>query len=739
MWTFYLNDVEVDEPIGWDSVEFVLHRSDEFVGLENIFSDQSLKFYGNGATIIQTIFEADGIDGVIEFKVIENCETSTSTEEYSINLITYNQEEDGVSVQIEKSDFDRKFKNRLEVPVNLDSTTALDGEDLSDFTIENIKLHSKEIYKQAKLIQNPLLTSIVDEHTFSISPALNRFFFPLQISTSELLTAYEISELIKFNTPSEAWEISYKMFEPGGDITVDYKLKGTLYDACPDNRSFVFALRYDYGDDAIFESTIPEGSLIEATLYEQTGGIITIPFDIEGSFTVPYVAEREILIYISLSNYRNFNTVSPSPSVFQYDNDSDNFLTFSQITQYSPSSARSFLVHEAFAKTAEYITGVKDCFRSDFFGRTNSFPNTYSENGCGAYVAISNGLNIRNMLQKDDTNFPIITSFQDLFNALNAVYNLGIRIELVSGKRYIRVEPKSYFFSSTSDIVLENPSNVSITPAIEYIYNEFEIGYRKFETEEINGIDEFNTTHNYSLPVIKAKKRLSQFSQFIAGGFAIEQTRRQQYTEKPTTDYKYDNDNFLICVNPTEITSDEYGEGSETYTPGTVSERNENFSSVVNVFSPETAYNLRLSPARMGANWCSWLLASLYAKDDKIIKFLNGKGNYLVQTESSNDCEATGLISENGNLTENTSGETPYFKPIYVNLSYPLTLAEFKTLETNSNKSIAITGCQEQAGFIKEVKYKPCEGMAEFKLLVSTCLDGEFDSSFDDSFDIGTC
>jgi hypothetical protein len=68
---------------------------------------------------------------------------------------------------------------------------------------------------------------------------------------------------------------------------------------------------------------------------------------------------------------------------------------------------------------------------------------------------------------------------------------------------------------------------------------------------------------------------------------------RQQYAATATDSYQNDDDGFLISVRR---------DGT-----GFLPEKNEPFESVANLISPQTAYNLRLSPFRMLLNWAIWL------------------------------------------------------------------------------------------------------------------------------------
>ncbi len=54
-WKFYLDNIEVEEPIGWDGIEFTAIRMESH-GIDQPFSTE-VKFYNKGARYIKLIFD----------------------------------------------------------------------------------------------------------------------------------------------------------------------------------------------------------------------------------------------------------------------------------------------------------------------------------------------------------------------------------------------------------------------------------------------------------------------------------------------------------------------------------------------------------------------------------------------------------------------------------------------------------------------------------------------------------
>lgn len=414
----------------------------------------------------------------------------------------------------------------------------------------------------------------------------------------------------------------------------------------------------------------------------------------------------------------------------------------------SPSECSGIMIYEALNRISESITGQTDAIRSDYFGRPDSSPKTYGEYGCESLSLITSGKKLRNMLQKNGASFPITTSFSELFQALNVHNNLGVRVERDGTEYRLRIEPKEYFFQRTSIFTANEPETLTEEIAKERLYNDIEIGYNQWEIEATNGIDEPNTKHFYSIPTTNIKNKLQQTTNFITGGYAIEMTRRIQYNENPTTDWKYDDNKFIISLNRIEVTSNQYSDSEETYGIGEVSERDELFTTVDNLISPETAYNLRFSPARAAINWYKSIAPALLKKSNTAIKFTSGQGNTKMITELVEDCAVTnGPITEDQDIDDSDTifsgvDKIALYSPIWISFEYPLNYSEFVTIRDNSNKAITVEcGDRTYFGFVEEINYKPNlnGGVADFKLLVAYCYQGAFDNGFDNGFDISQC
>ncbi|MGL5132679.1 MAG: hypothetical protein ACRC78_09135, partial [Planktothrix sp.] len=233
--------------------------------------------------------------------------------------------------------------------------------------------------------------------------------------------------------------------------------------------------------------------------------------------------------------------------------------------------------------------------------------------------------------------------------------------------------------------------------ALKYYYSQIEIGFPKLDAAQINGIDEFNTVRRYSAPLTQAKAKFSLKSIWKASGYEIESQRRLQGATK---DSRNDDNLFIVNVRRDGLTFK--------------TDKDEDFTSVTNLFSPETAYNLKISPARNMKRWLKFLASPLWAVVDKVYKFSYGETNYQMTSQLTTEFEP---VDEGGNLDANDI--EPVWYPEVYSFKHPLTRQQFRLIRENPYGCIKFKDNldNEMEGFVLEVSHKPMERVGEFKLL----------------------
>jgi len=227
---------------------------------------------------------------------------------------------------------------------------------------------------------------------------------------------------------------------------------------------------------------------------------------------------------------------------------------------------------------------------------------------CGKNYFITNGYQLRGI------DRPINTDFEWLFTHINKMFCLGAELT----NDCLRIEQRGKLASCINPIDLgEVTGTLKING--EFLYSTIIVGYLKWQSDTVYGNDEFNANHTYQTDMVSKSNTLSLQSELIASGYLIEKLRRQSLDPNALKqqDNELDDRLFIISVLP----------NGKDYK----AETNEFFTEVTGIISPETAYNLRISPKRNLMNWQ---------------KFWAGLGNLTLTANQGNE----GLVSTLNNV-----------------------------------------------------------------------------------------
>src|SRR5690606_6658291 len=249
--------------------------------------------------------------------------------------------------------------------------------------------------------------------------------------------------------------------------------------------------------------------------------------------------------------------------------------------------------------------------------------------------------------------------------------------------------------------------NVKRTTDASLFYKSIEIGYEKGgEYEEAMGLDEYNVRNSYTTCIHRVDNKYTKLSKYRADTYGIEFARRKPFADYSTEDTNYDQDIFFVdCESlPTREVVD--GRTTSIYYPRLW---NYDFNQLPRgVFSPETAYNLRITPfnslLRHGWNISSGL--DKYPNDK--VKYASSKGNSNLIT----------LHKENGTIF-NSQLERGRYEPETIEFDHVCTDELIKLLDNNSN--ILSANIRNVYGLIE---FKNEEGQLEKGYLLSLKPNG---------------
>ena len=743
-WKFYLNNIEVEEPIGWDAVEFTAIRMESH-GIDQPFSTE-LKFYNKGAKLIKSYYDTQFINAEIAISIISDVGYNGAPYQFDgfLNMAIYQEhnvcDTDSweITVGIIDDNFRENFKARQDVEIDLTSTKDLDGNTISVLTQREVRLHKQELYLSANA-KNFQATVHAQTSTQDV-------VVPLYWQQSDFKETYgsTVDTNLTYIYPAVYGQSCFfqnngaglRCFEATGsfDLTIDNNH--------PSNSVDVKVYFIDVNG-----TTPGTPSYIINTTQNPGTQNYAVTFN-NWSLCVNPGIKLTLLVYASY-------TGNPYTSDVTIDNVK---LSLTEISKGEWASTANVLTIEDWLKRSIYLmTGSNNKLLSDAF----------SESGDGCYWnnVLTNGLHIRGADGQDNLG-SLKTTWKQVFEDLDKIFCLGWAFEWTGTEWKIRVEPREYFYQNQISQTFTNVGEVDQLAKVDLIKNNITLGFTdKWKNIQLSGVYAIHTDRNYFVgnrAMNEASSaKLDMRSGIIGEGYAIEFSRRLSGITfgGATSDRPNDYETFIIWINRNEITVNpveltEYAipdeTGSKTFAIGTVSVSS---NSILTSNSPLSAlYNIYHTPARIAGRWWKVLGMNTYGLANPIMRYQVGQyqtGYSSAIEDSTEPCVQypSGYLLEENTDIYSALLQTEYqyylFKPIGIEFSYPQSLCDFLTLSQDEQyKKVRLTsGSLDIQGFITEATNQPEDasgGTTKFTLLMSAqdaLAGGAFDAGFDDGYD----
>lgn len=731
---------EITEPEGWKDARLLLERDENFHSLIEKF-DSPFLFYGNngfedgGVDFIRYIEKTYGFDADLTVDIDVSFNSGISYEDIFTGLYDFTLTEEinlnKIKSGIIRNDLWSKFVSRLETPINLQSPTGLDGDPVDVIDPINIILPSQTINKTTSytgqmggtdddityaldFVQSLGANGASDDYTAYIqgNVDLDQDEIPDSFNTVagfvvaviDVPTAVEIADengevTISLNSAKINMDMFSSYFmesvEPDPTTLTSISIVARFFVQKNNDTPILlglgsgathsgFGVPGDTGISHDFNISFTEMVFTPASLIVNVLPVDTLKVFIQWDFVFNLAIGADDPIKWSFRRFNYFNFESDITYVFK--------------SQFPNSTSQGFLVHDAGRLITDRIISENNKFSSELLGGAYTSP-SYESEGCGYRNFLLKGLHIRkyNLAQK-----PFFISFMEWWNGINPILNLGLSYETIDGEEVIQIEKKEDFYSDEVSINFDEVFDIVRTYDESVIYKKAIVGYSRWESESISGIDDPQSIHTYATRLKKTGSDLTIKSEFMAASLAIEETRRQSL--KKSKDYRLDNETFILALNESNTSPD-------GFTP----ELDENFSSITNLLNPETRYNSRLTPARNFLRWLNVINGCLQTYLDSVYKFVQGEGNYDMTSDlidSTPNCdEYQTPISEKQDIqvTDN-----------YLHLADLLTMNikmswdDYKTVRDNRKKSIGIsqTDANHTKFKIKSLSYRLADSKA---------------------------
>jgi hypothetical protein len=292
----------------------------------------------------------------------------------------------------------------------------------------------------------------------------------------------------------------------------------------------------------------------------------------------------------------------------------------------------------------------------------------------------------------------IKTSLRDFFTSYNSDFGLGMGMI----GNILRIEEKAFWVQYTDIVDLGEVSKLKHTPATDLLINNIKIGTPNQDYDDVNGKQEFNTTHEYSAPITRVAKELNLVKVYRSDCYGIEFTRLN-LDGKVTTDNNSDNDVFQIHIEDAPR-ADGFYHLDRSLNPG-----------ATGLLTPLTVFNLYLTPARGIRRNGNYIRSLFYKLDAKYLTF---------QTSDKNDAVLAGGIVENADI-QIASLDPALFSCNYLEFETKVPFDLFEILAISPLK--AFTGTWAGFSFVgipNKISIQPGDNASQtFQLLASPSTD----------------
>lgn len=725
----------IDEPVGWDAIEWTAKRNMKHHGMFLNISTDSFEFVGDAFTILNNEYDTYGANADLTFLVEYDCDYTNFWTEYYRGKFDFNTyvRECGdyccVKIAISSNSCVDVFLSRNDQDINLATTVDLDNKSVTPLTEYAVRFNGQTIVLRNKANNDggePFNYTIADNlgtaggryyyfPCYLPTNVINEFgSFPINQGAPDLIQktngTAQINQgsLTDYNDYAQFLTIYQNINDPtftlDSQVNVYWKAKGNFNITTNYNGTVKLTLVAERTNWSNSTNQATMGTVTIATGVTLTANVqTTIAFDETYSIAVdlPNSNLSAFYFYWYIEILKNAASAADTVDVnIDYDAGVDmNYYWISADSNSYPVNVGCYNLQDVMMFLPHTYTG-QDCFEI--------IQNAAKLN----FFHITNGLKIRRIEQPLIPN--IFTNWQFMFNNIQKIFNIGWGF--TDNETKLMIGELSDFYQEDYFLNLGAIDKVTFTHARDLTYAGATIGYNKWEGEEYNGLDAVNTKRDYARNIDSNNNKLELMSDIIADGYTIEITRRRSQDNNGTEDWRFDNDIFIVNI----IYSEEYDQ-IMTY--------NGIDSGAANIYSPSTRYNYKITPARMMMEWMKVTTAAnpTYSLDD--MQFRSGTGNYLAEGLMNTQYSLeTAVISESQTLTNDDFDQQTFVRPlwqtIYADFEAPMSMSQFETIKQNPYGLIlfecAGNGYQ---GWIIECNHRPNDGMASLKLLLQNLLD----------------
>ena len=602
----------------WADISTSLTEHDVYKGVLREFSN-TFEFNGYIRNRIVSMLDIYGYDVAIYLSIEKGNDNKEQwsfvqwSDELKADIQSIDIDELTCKIDFADNEFTAKLMARHDTKVNLDVTESIDGDNIGGLAYSDIKLHDRKLTINSRL-------EFIDDSQEYVRDLINNDFV-LTIPFNLIYAAdsnWKNIALYKGLTIDLGSNAVYLNNDVAKTFHVKIALNGELFMRLQDNilgkLGFEIVLvKVKESDPNTFLDRPAPLHYFDSTVGWVAGPQTIPPFG-RGDNTLQMNYEYESDIFVDFGESLQVVVRASSfrwAEIIRFTG-VNTYIQALFLSEYPETQSKCLRAHEGFSRLVKILTGTSG-FYSEFFGRKDL---GYAADGAGAYLTVQNGRMIRNFAAAE---YQLNTSLKEMFQSFDAVYCLCATIEKRDNKDVFRVEPYETFRNMKRVVKLGDfTNNISRSINPKRIFSEIVVGYKDQEYEELNGTFQFNGETNYSAPITTEGAKLDALCKYRADDIGIELTRRLQYADDPSKDYRADKDIFLIDAKHVNGVLE--------------AKKAEDFVSVTGIYEPQLAYNLDITPARNLRRWGSYIRAGFIGIEDRKLKFVKGASNQSLTT-----------------------------------------------------------------------------------------------------------
>ncbi len=683
--------VKSADVIGWDDDDKEQHRNDDYSGVFPKWSN-SLKFTGEAKNYINAIRRIYGRNEEIRIIKDEKDQLDIWQRVYSGYLTVKTWEEDDgiVGLKFDSGGLEKILKARKKVKTEIERTIDLKGNTIPSMPLKKLHLPGRRIFLITKFknasVDNELKLSvetnagktrrqaggipiIIESQSHDLANSVQfqslgsssrgttgMMFYAVNDRTRILNIDISFSLDAFFrqyeNVQWCRYQVCFSIYNNGSNY--DLKERKVLYEIRSDSRS-------------------PTTNLIKGGV--SVGNLpsdFPFPFPkftkkIEGSFNLNIeLLEGESMALECLLASDMSRDIHARVRCYAQNIEAN--LQINEDSNFPSTITNGVLAYELLERYVEIMTGSKNNFKSNYFGRKEL---GYDEDGPGAYIFFSHGHWIRLFEKGDDLYKPFTSSFQDILQTLKVLKHVNLGIENRGFQEIIVIEEESHFYNNNNnnttvrlgefsgDKFVYNQVKKVKRKSIEDLYfGEIEIGSDiAGEYEEVFGLEETNTKANFSTP-IENDNVYSKISKHRWDTYGPEIIRRRNKEIKPTDDHSFDSHIFLFDVKKGLNDIYELKKWEDVLE-----------TKPLNMFDPDSSYNFLWSLVQLVLTHGWYLNGGLQEFPMDFIRFGSsvGKSSVVIHPKGKKS------YAENGNIAISDL-DRARFTPEEVSLEYEVSL-----------------------------------------------------------------